>query len=62
MLTIIIGVIIVLTIAGLWLRGIFIMAWIGLKFLWDVITFPIALIYKIVKFFTRRKKEQKQEA
>ncbi|MDQ0193835.1 hypothetical protein [Paenibacillus wynnii] len=56
----VIGIIIILAIAGLWLRGIFVIGLIGLKFIWDVVTFPIVIIYKIVMFFVDRRNPQRK--
>lgn len=53
------GVIIMLAIAGIWLKGIFVIGLAGLKFIWDVVTFPIVIIYKIVMFFVDRRNPQR---
>jgi hypothetical protein len=37
---------ILLAVAGFFLRGIFVIAFIGLRFVWNVVTFPFYLIIK----------------
>jgi hypothetical protein len=51
----IIFIIIILAIAGIWLRGIFIIGWIGLKFIFSIVIFPIVLVYKIIRFLSGKK-------
>jgi hypothetical protein len=57
----IIVIIIMLIIAGIWLRGIFVIGYVGLKFIWDAATFPIVIIFKIVMFFVDRRNPQHEQ-
>ncbi len=57
----VIAVIIMLAIAGFFLRGFFTIALVGLKFIFDIVNIPIVIVYKIVMFFVGRRNSQREQ-